>query len=64
VRPLGKGLNEIRAIGKEGIARVFFVARSEEIVILHGFVKKPDKTPKKEMDTARRRLKEVWDENA
>jgi phage-related protein len=61
---LGKGLNEIRAIGKEGIARVFFVARSEEIVILHGFVKKTDKTPKKEMDTARRRLKEVWDENA
>jgi phage-related protein len=35
VRPLGKGLNEIRAIGKEGIARVFFTARSEEIVILH-----------------------------
>jgi phage-related protein len=40
VRPLGKGLNEIRAIGKEGIARVFFAVKSEEIVILHGFVKK------------------------
>ena len=64
VRPLGKGLNEIRAIGKEGIARVFFTAKSKEIVILHGFVKKTDKTPKRELETARRRLKEVWDENA
>jgi phage-related protein len=64
VRPLGKGLNEIRAIDKEGIARVFFATRSEEIVILHGFVKKTDKTPRREMDTARRRLKEIGDENA
>jgi phage-related protein len=64
VRPLGQGLNEIRATGKEGIARVFFAARSEQIVILHGFVKKTEKTPKRELDTARRRLKEIWDENA
>ena len=64
VRSLGKGLNEIRAMGKEGIARVFFATRSEKIVILHGFVKKTDKTPKREMDTARRRLKEIGDENA
>ncbi len=51
-------------MGKEGIARVFFGARSERIVILHGFVKKTAKTPKREMDTARRRLKEIGDENA
>jgi phage-related protein len=61
---LGQGLNEIRAIGKEGIARVFFAARSEQIVILHGFVKKTEKTPRRELDTARRRLKEIGDENA
>ena len=64
MRPLGQGLNEIRAIGKEGIARVFFAARSEQIVILHGFVKKTEKTPRRELDTARRRLKEIGDENA
>ncbi|RJR36843.1 MAG: type II toxin-antitoxin system RelE/ParE family toxin [Deltaproteobacteria bacterium] len=64
VRPLGQGLNEIRAIGKEGIARVFFAARSEQIVILHGFVKKTERTLKRELDTARRRLKEIGDENA
>lgn len=56
--------HEIRAIGKEGITRVFFAAKSKEIVILHGFMKKTDKTPKRELETARRRLKEVWDENA
>jgi phage-related protein len=61
---LGKGLSEIRAIGKEGIARVFFATRSEHIVILHGFVKKTEKTPKRELDTARRRLQEIGDENA
>jgi len=64
VRSLGKGLYEIRAIGKEGIARVFFGAESKQIVILHGFVKKTDKTPKREMDIARRRLKECKNENA
>lgn len=64
MRSLGKGLYEIRAIGKEGIARIFFSTRSEKIVILHGFVKKTDRTPKREMDTARRRLKEIRDENA
>jgi len=64
VRSLGKGLYEIRAIGKEGIARVFFGAESKQIVILHGFVKKTDKTPKREMDIAWRRLKECKNENA
>lgn len=64
VRSLGKGLYEIWVMGKEGIARVFFGARSERIVILHGFVKKTAKTSKREMDTARRRLKEIGDENA
>ena len=33
-------------------------------MILHGFVKKTDKTPRRELATARRRLKEVQDENA
>ncbi len=60
VRPLGKGLNESRAMGKEGIARVFFAIKSEEIVILHRICeKKTDKTPKRVLDTARGRLKEV-----
>jgi phage-related protein len=49
---------------KKALPESFFTTRSEEIVILHGFVKKTDKTPRREMDTARRRLKEIGDENA
>jgi phage-related protein len=67
-RALGDELFEIQARGKEGIARIFYgtVVRSK-IMILHGFVKKTDKThktPRREMATARRRLREVQDENA
>jgi phage-related protein len=59
-RALGGELFEIRARGKEGIARIFYcTAVRGEIMILHGFVKKTDKTPRRELATARRRLREV-----
>jgi phage-related protein len=59
-RSLKGGLWEIRAKGKEGIARVFYMTEhKKKIIILHSFVKKSQKTPKKELDIARRRLKEV-----
>ncbi len=57
---MGDGLFEIRAKGKEGIGRSFFaIVVDNEIVILHSFIKKSQKTPKKELDKARRRLKEI-----
>ncbi len=59
-KALGEGLFEIRAKGKEGIGRSFFCAvKGKEIIILHSFIKKSQKTPKKEMKKARKRLKEV-----
>jgi len=59
-RPLGEGLFEIRARGAEGIGRAFFCALvGRRIVILHGFIKKTQQTPIKELNTARKRLKEV-----
>lgn len=58
--PLGSGLFEIRAKGREGIGRAFFCAvKDREIVILHSFVKKTQRAPKKELEKARRRLKEL-----
>ena len=58
--PMGNGLFEIRAKGKEGIERVFFCAvKDQEIVILHSFIKKTQRTPEKELEKARRRLKEL-----
>ena len=60
VGKLDSGLYEIRAKGKEGIGRsIYCMAKGKEIVILHSFIKKSQKTPKKELDLARRRMKEV-----
>lgn len=59
-KPLGEGLFEIRAKGKEGIGRSFFCTmKGREVVILHSFIKKSQKIPKKELKIARSRLKEV-----
>lgn len=59
----GDGLFEIRSKGEEGIGRsLFCYVKGREIVILHSFVKKSQKTPKKELDIARKRQKEI--ENA
>jgi phage-related protein len=59
-RPMGKGLFEMRMKAKEGIGRVFFGALpGRRIVMLHAFVKKSAKAPAKELKVARRRLKEV-----
>ena len=59
-KAFGKGLFEIRAKGKEGIGRsLFCTIKGNEVVILHSFIKKTNKTPKKELDIARKRMKEV-----
>ncbi len=59
-KSMGKGLWEIRAKGREGIGRAFYVTiHDDQIMILHSFIKKTQKTPKHELDTAIRRLKEV-----
>ncbi|MCA8423234.1 type II toxin-antitoxin system RelE/ParE family toxin [Burkholderia seminalis] len=63
-RPMGNGLYEMRLKGAEGIARVFYRAIvGRRIVKFPCFVKKTPKTPRKELETARRRLKEVRDGN-
>jgi phage-related protein len=59
-RAMGSGLFEIRIKAAEGIARVFYcTVVDRRIVVLHQFVKKTDKTPRKELDIARQRMKEV-----
>jgi len=59
-KAIGNGLFEIRAKGSEGIGRSFFcTVKDREVVILHSFIKKSQKTPNKEMGIARKRLKEV-----
>lgn len=56
----GEGLFELRLKGAEGIARVFFCTLvGRRIMMLHSFVKKTQKTPPREIETARRRMKEI-----
>ena len=56
----GGGLFELRLKGGEGIARVFFCTMVEqEIIMLHSFIKKVQKTPAKELKLARQRMKEL-----
>jgi len=57
---MGDGLFEIRAKAQEGIGRALFCyMQGEHIYILHAFVKKTQKTPKKELNLAMARMKEV-----
>ena len=59
-RAMGGGLFELRVKSKEGIARVFFcTVIGQRIVMLHGFIKKSEKTPLKELKLAKLRLSEV-----
>ena len=59
-RAMGDGLFEVRARGSEGIGRAFFCTRiGQRIVILHGFIKKSQATPKGELQMARKPLLEV-----
>lgn len=59
-RALGGGLWEIRSsLTGNRIARVIFCIVDGSMVLLHGFIKKTQKTPQSDLDTARRRQNEV-----
>ncbi len=59
-RPMGGGLFELRPRGREGIGRALycFVA-GRRVVILHAFGKKTRATPLRDLDIARKRMREV-----
>ena len=58
-RAMGNSLFELRIKSAEGIARIFFCVKARRIVMLHLFVKKTQKTPKRELKVALSRLLEV-----
>lgn len=60
IKTLGSGLFEIRAQGSEGTGRAFFcIIKGKKVIILHEFIKKTQKTPKKELELARKRMLEI-----
>jgi phage-related protein len=60
VRSLGRGLWEMRLKGKDGIARAIYVkAAGKRLIVVHAFAKKTQKTPRRALETALARAKEV-----
>ena len=60
VRHLDGKLWELRVKAEEGIARgIYVTATGQRIVVLHVFVKKSRKTPRRALATARERMKQV-----
>jgi phage-related protein len=59
-RSLGDGLWEVRSALTNGrIARVIFCVAAGRMVLLHGFIKKSQKTPSQDLALARSRQKEI-----
>jgi phage-related protein len=55
-----KGLWEVRSHLPGGrIARMLFCIEASRLVLLHGFIKKSQQTPKPDLDLAAKRMKEV-----
>jgi phage-related protein len=58
-RPLGGGLWEVRSdLTGNRIARVLFCFSEGRLLVLHGFIKKTQKTPDAELALARKRMRE------
>ncbi len=56
VRKLDKGLWEIRIQLDSRIARILFTVHSSLMVLLHGFIKKSQKLPAKDLKIAKQRI--------
>jgi phage-related protein len=58
-RALGANLWEVRSeLASKRIARVLFSVQQGRILVLHGFIKKTQKTPEEDMALARKRKRE------
>ena len=58
--PLGHGLWEVRSsLSSNTIGRIIFCMGDGHMILLHGFIKKTQKTPQAEIDLALKRKREV-----
>jgi phage-related protein len=59
------GVEELRVKDRSGAYRVFYYLRlADSVLIFHAFAKKTPKTPTHEIGLARKRLKEMLDEES
>ncbi|HUV72360.1 MAG TPA: type II toxin-antitoxin system RelE/ParE family toxin [Clostridia bacterium] len=57
----GTPLWEIRILGKDNLRIIYVVPYLDTVLLLHGFIKKTRKTPKKEIETALGRYYQTLD---
>jgi phage-related protein len=62
VRKLETDLWEVRSQLHRRIARVIFTVQEDVMVLLHGFIKKSQKTPIADLNTARKRLSQLMEQ--
>ncbi len=59
-KPLGSGLYEVRSsLQSNRIARVIFCIEGSEMILLHGFIKKTQKTPQEDLEMAKKRYRRI-----
>ena len=56
---LGGDIWEVRVKLENRIARILFALDGKNMILLHGFIKKQQATPKPDLDLARERLKQL-----
>ena len=59
VRGYGKGLWEVRSSFRGGIARIIFTMEGHNMILLHGFIKKTQATPRQDRELATKRAKSL-----
>ncbi len=59
VRHIDGEIWEVRSRLSEGIARILFILDDNAMVLIHGFIKKQQKTPKLDLDLAKQRVKQL-----
>ena len=55
---LGDGIWEVRSRLENRMARILFAMVNQEIILLHGFIKKTQKVPADELELAKKRTKQ------
>ncbi len=56
IRKLDNGLWEVRSRLDKRISRVIFTVIDNRMILLHGFIKKSQKTPQRDLNVAKQRL--------
>jgi len=55
-KKISRGLYELRVRGKQEV-RIFYVFKRNQAILIHGFVKKSQKTPQKELRLAKQKMR-------